>query len=580
MQLVSDSWYDLFNRIATSIAITLLIICGVVWIFPGLREQQAPWGFTFITFMLAGLQLSYRLFFYKKEVAESGKWSATFFLFLFQALIAINLVHTTGELRSIYMFYWLALVLASGIFGLYAVIGAAFVTTLYFVLTTADRIAFMPLDPFGTFVLLVSYIAGVLGYLFWQRFYVSKESARITELSGIVKSKQQQSEVLMHSLADGVIVTNTEGKISLINPTALKMTERKEDETLDIDVNHVLKLNKENGAELPEEENPFKKVLQTKKAVTEVLELIGIKGKRQVVSLVISPVMVPKSDGIAGAVGVMRDITASRAEEKRRADFISTASHEMRTPVAAIEGYLALALNEHVSKVDQKAREYLEKAHSSTQHLGKLFQDLLTSAKAEDGRLVNNPVVINMGEFLEQLTDSLRFSAEKKGLFMEFIIGTSSVSDSTRNKVVKPLYYVHADPDRMREVIINIFDNAVKYTENGKVTLGLTGNNDIVQFYIKDTGPGIAPENIPHLFQKFYRIDNTATRTIGGTGLGLFISRKIVELYNGRIWVDSQPDKGSTFYINLPRLSSQKVVELQAKEVAEHLSPLQTITTS
>ena len=98
------------------------------------------------------------------------------------------------------------------------------------------------------------------------------------------------------------------------------------------------------------------------------------------------------------------------------------------------------------------------------------------------------------------------------------------------------------------------------------MTLGLTGNEGVVQIYVRDTGQGIPPEDISHLFQKFYRVDNSATRTIGGTGLGLFICRKIVELYQGRLWVESELQKGSTFYINVPRLTSQKAEQLMASE--------------
>jgi signal transduction histidine kinase len=224
-----------------------------------------------------------------------------------------------------------------------------------------------------------------------------------------------------------------------------------------------------------------------------------------------------------------------------------------------------------VSKIDPKARAYLEKAHESTQHLGKLFQDLLTSAKAEDGRLVSHPVVIEMGAYIEQLSESFRFSAQKRGLLTDFVIGAAANAGGGEH-VVRPLYYTFADPDRLREVITNLFDNAVKYTPSGKISLGITGNNEVVQLYVRDTGPGIAPEDLPHLFQKFYRVDNTATRTIGGTGLGLFICRKIVELYKGRIWVESQVGQGSTFYINLPRISSQKASELQTAE-AQKLAP-------
>ena len=127
----------------------------------------------------------------------------------------------------------------------------------------------------------------------------------------------------------------------------------------------------------------------------------------------------------------------------------------------------------------------------------------------------------------------------------------------------------------MREVITNLFDNAVKYTDSGKITIGLTGDDKISQIYISDTGAGIPAEDIPHLFQKFYRVDNS--RTVGGTGLGLFICRKIVELYNGRIWVESEFGKGSTFYINLPRVSSQKANELKAAAEAKSQSSVGNI---
>ncbi len=374
---------------------------------------------------------------------------------------------------------------------------------------------------------------------------------------------------MIESIADGVVLINTEGKISMLNSTAASMSEWSIDEALGIDVQLVFKMKQEDDKEIVPAEHPFAKGLINKEKVEETLKLTGRNGKEITISLVVSPVILPNNKEAVGMVAVMRDISAARAEEGRRADFVSTASHEMRTPVAAIEGYLQLALNDKVSQIDAKARGYLQKALDSTHHLGKLFQDLLMSAKAEDGRLVNHPVVVEMGAFLEELSDGLRFSAEKKGLLMEFIVGAGKTEEAAAvggGKVIKPLYYVFVDPDRMREVITNIFDNGVKYTDTGKISIGLTGNNDVVQFYVKDTGPGISADDVPHLFQKFYRVDNSSTRTIGGTGLGLFICRKIVELYKGRIWVESSVGQGSTFYINLPRLSSQKAMELQAQE--------------
>ncbi len=175
---------------------------------------------------------------------------------------------------------------------------------------------------------------------------------------------------------------------------------------------------------------------------------------------------------------------------------------------------------------------------------------------------------------MEQLTSDLKFVAEKKGLAVEFSIGSGNAIDATAHNVLKPLYYATADPDRMREVVTNLFDNAVKYTDSGKISLGVTGDTSVVQLYVRDTGPGIPAEDIPHLFQKFYRVDNSATRTIGGTGLGLYICRKIVELYQGRIWVESTPGKGSSFFINLPRLTTEAATSAQAKQTDNVITPM------
>lgn len=378
-------------------------------------------------------------------------------------------------------------------------------------------------------------------------------------------------EVIINNIEDGVVLVDGQGVIKLCNPGASHITGWPVEEATGVNVQQVIVLTNEKGEVIRPEDSPFTKVFKMGETVRDSKSSLLARDKRQIaINISLTPLF-NESKEVTAAVAVFRDVSQERAEEKQRADFISTASHEMRTPVAAIEGYLALAMNDKVSTIDSRARDYLEKAHSSTQHLGKLFQDLLTSAKAEDGRLASHPTVVEMGAFLEGLTNDLRFSAEKKGLAMEFLLGSSTTINASKDaagKVVRPLYYVFADPDRLREVITNLFDNAVKYTPEGKVSIGLTGDAQVVQCYVKDTGPGIPAEDQPHLFQKFYRVDNSATRTIGGTGLGLFICRKIVEMYNGRIWVESELGKGSSFYINLPRLAPEKAKQLQAQAAA------------
>ena len=405
----------------------------------------------------------------------------------------------------------------------------------------------------------------------------TEQNTQVNQLASSLKSKEALSEILIHSIADGIIATDVTGNIALINKAAADMSEWSIEEATKIDSRLVVKIiaDEKSGELIKDIDHPFSTVIQSKTAYKQTIQLVSRNNKRVFVSLSISPVVI-KDTELVGTVAVLRDVNAEHTQEQRSADFISTASHEMRTPVAAIEGYLALALNPAVSQIDPKAREYLEKAHSSTQHLGQLFQDLLTSAKAEDGRLTSHPVVTEMNGFLESLVDDLKFAAEKKGLGVEFVHGTTAESatvstvegEANVGRTIAPLYYSSIDPDRMREVITNVFDNAVKYTENGKIRVGITGDINTVQIHIADTGPGISKDDLPHLFQKFYRIDNSTTRTVGGTGLGLYICGAIVKLYNGTIWAESMVGEGSTFYINLPRLSSQQAAHLQSQEKA------------
>jgi PAS domain S-box-containing protein len=474
----------------------------------------------------------------------------------------------------IYIALWTLITFMSGMYGVPFLAGYAYITFVFFSLN--HQFDYTALHLHDYFLASGVVVAGVIGYFFWKNRFESSEEQKVNQLSGMLRNNQQQSAILIQSIADGIIVISTEGKITLINPAGAVMTGWPISDAIGVDVQMVGKMTKEDGSEILTEENPYTQVFTAQKSVTQIIQLTAKDETKRIVSLVVSPIM---ADGKAnGAVAVLHDISDQRAAEKQRAEFISTASHEMRTPVAAIEGYLALALNEKVSTIDTRARSYLDKAHSSTQHLGKLFQDLLTSSKAEDGRLSNHPGVVEMGAFMQQLSDDLKFAAEKKGLLAEFVIGgaddtiDATTKDASSQHLLKPLYYAFVDPDRMREVITNLFDNACKYTDSGKISIGLTGNGDVVQLYVRDTGSGIPKEDVPHLFQKFYRVDNSATRTIGGTGLGLFICRKIVELYHGRVWVESEVGKGSTFFINLPRLTSARAAELQASESAKTTS--------
>ncbi len=378
---------------------------------------------------------------------------------------------------------------------------------------------------------------------------------------------------ILNTIEDGVVMVTADGLVHLFNPAAGLISGWSPQEAVGLDYKNIIRLVDSKGQPLPESSHPFTQALTSGKSARDSNALLAAKDNHSVpISLIVSPVLGPDGLPSGNVVGVFRNVAKEKEEEARRSDFISTASHEMRTPLAAIEGYLSLALNPKTAQVDANAKNYLEKATTSTKHLGELFRDLLTSSKAEDGRLISYPAVVEIGEILAQVAEAARFPAQSKGLELKYSVSAEDYG----GKALRPLYYAYVDPNRIREVFQNLIDNAVKYTMSGSIMVRLTGDTATTQIQIQDTGEGIPPEDIPHLFQKFYRVDNSTTRTVGGTGLGLFICRKIVELYNGRIWVESQSGKGSTFFINLPRLDSQQALAMQQKQ-ASTVSPVEQL---
>jgi PAS domain S-box-containing protein len=400
----------------------------------------------------------------------------------------------------------------------------------------------------------------------------STKQGDLTISDQVLKNEHLSSDFILSVMEDGVVMVGKDKTIHLFNPAASHITGWSAGQALGLDFGSVLPLVDEHGQAYPPQGHPIAKSLRDNSSVRDNKAwLVTRSGRRIAISLIVSPIRDETGKTSTGIVGVFRDVTKEKEEEAQRSDFISTASHEMRTPIAAIEGYLALALNNKICKIDENARKYLVKADTSTQHLGALFQDLLTSSKAEDGRLTSYPAATEIGEALEQVVDGARFGAKQKGLELHFIV--SNNSDVSGEKVLRPLYYAFVDPNRIREVFQNLVDNAIKYTMTGGINVKLTGDNLVIQIQVGDTGPGIAPEDIPHLFQKFYRVDNSMTRTVGGTGLGLFICKRIVEMSSGRIWAESELDKGTTFFVNLPRLTAEQALKAQ-REKSQLISPI------
>lgn len=374
------------------------------------------------------------------------------------------------------------------------------------------------------------------------------------------------------NLDEGIVVLDNEYNICIFNPGAEKLTGWAAKDAIGLYFNSVINVIDEQGRKYSENTNPIKRALIERNTISvSKAKLFTLSEQQTIIDIITAPI-INDDDSLQGAVSILKDSAhAHNSRESAMTEFMSTASHEMRTPIAAIDGFLELALNSQVCNIDDNARSYLEKAQTSASNLSRLFQDLLTSSQSEDGQLVNNPAIVEMVAFVQEITEASFSIAEKKQLVVKFLVGTGEVGGNNNSlhaaaRPVHPTYYAYVDPNRLQEVFNNLFDNAVKYTNEGEIIVTIDANENTIQIKIEDTGIGIAPENVPHLFEKFYRVNSSATQTVSGTGLGLFICKQIVQLYSGQIRVESILGKGSAFYVMLPRMSketAQKVLDQQ-----------------
>ncbi len=282
--------------------------------------------------------------------------------------------------------------------------------------------------------------------------------------------------------------------------------------------------------------------------------------------------------------------------DKMKSEFVSIASHDLLTPVAAIEGYLSMILDEKIIPLkDHKLKDYLQRIYGSSKRLARLIADLLNISRIEEGRLLVDKKPCDIAAITETVVKELAIQADKHHLYLRF------KKPAPGQKIPK----VFADTDQIKEVLTNLIGNAIKFTKTGGVTIELEivpkeqieeqvakleqevrqeaaktkemlpqlisakskeiiGPEQVV-IHIKDTGIGMSQEELPNLFRKFYRGEGWLVSNIQGTGLGLYISKSLIELHNGRIWVDSEKGKGSDFAFSLPLAKNAQVLK-QDKE--------------
>ncbi len=368
-------------------------------------------------------------------------------------------------------------------------------------------------------------------------------------------------------IAEAVLLVDERGMIRFANPAAAHMTGYgSPDNITGLDYQLVIRL--ETSEEVPVEITQSKlytALMMNQPMSTREYLLVSAQSEHRIaVALSCIPTGGIHNDRII----TFRDITKELAEEHEQAEFISTASHEMRTPVASIEGYLGLALNPQTATIDARARQYLEAAHASSQHLGHLFKDLLDVTKLDDSREKIHLVPLDAIEAVKHIAGEREKDMAAKHIRYSF----GAASPTVDKKRIEQRVYMAVDYDFLHEILDNLVGNAIKYTpEGGEIWVNARGDGDKVLINVTDTGIGISPDDINHVFQKFYRVDNSQTRQIGGTGLGLYLVKQRVEALGGRVWAESSFGDGSTFFVSLPRISDSEYERMRIAHENEQM---------
>lgn len=369
------------------------------------------------------------------------------------------------------------------------------------------------------------------------------------------ESAEILANLVLNTIDSGVIIVLSTGVIEYINPAAVSLLGGQMAQNfLGAKLEDILKLENGQGVAIPAQNNlVFYAVNNGQNYTTREYFLVNLQGQKKPVAFKVITAHSSKNERIV----TFYDITSELEAESEQTEFISTASHEMRTPVASIEGYLGLALNPKTATIDERAKKYLEEAHKSSQHLGKLFRDLLDVTKLDDKRIKAHLTPIEVTSTVRSIAEGQIPKMSEKNI--HFTFGSSSSANMNGGRVINQEVFAAVDVDFLREIINNLIENAIKYTNNGGgIWVNVRGDGDRVLINVTDTGIGISPEDSKHVFQKFYRADNSETRTIGGTGLGLYIVKERVEAMSGSTWVESTFGEGSTFYVAFPRLTYEE----------------------
>jgi PAS domain S-box-containing protein len=378
-------------------------------------------------------------------------------------------------------------------------------------------------------------------------------------LGGMLRGQQiesSKSQAILESIADGVLVSDSTGHVILFNAAAERILGVLHDVVVGRALEDLQGLYPAPGVNWVNQVREWHASSDTRRRTPVLSQRIEFASERRFVNVSIAPVTL--HDEYLGSVSVFRDITREVQADRAKSEFVSTVSHELRTPMTSIKGYADLLLMGAAGQVNETQQHFLSVIKSNADRLSVLVNDLLDISRIESGRVKLDLKPLPLEGVIEQVMTTLRGKIEEKRLTLRLSLPEDK------------LPRVYGDRDRLIQILTNLISNAYQYTPpGGTLTVrarlldpvlpagSATPAGPMVQIDVIDTGIGIAPENQPKVFERFFRVDDPNVHEFPGTGLGLAIVRSLVEMHDGRIWLESTAGAGTTFSFTLRAVAAE-----------------------
>lgn len=351
------------------------------------------------------------------------------------------------------------------------------------------------------------------------------------------------AEALFTSIGDGAIATDEFGKITRINPTALQLLGYNEREMIGAWFPKKIVGLYENGEPISLIDRPITRAFLTGKTIAEKTYYRRRNGQTMPVAITVSPIMLHGKP--VGAIEVFRDITLEYEVDRMKSDFISLASHQLRTPLSAIKTYSHMLMEGYMGEVNDAQKKSLRTIVSAANRMNELISTLLNITRIESGNVTVTRKPVDVERLAEEVIKEHSLAANDKNIAISLVM--SAKTSPT----------LSTDPLLFKEVLSNLVSNAIKYTpDDGRVTITIKNRRYDVLFSVQDTGMGIPKYSQEQIFTKFFRAHNVVKQETSGTGLGLYLVKGLVDALGGKIWFESTEGKGTTFCVSLSKAPS------------------------